>query len=143
MLKLKQLLDKKGANAVTVAESASVAAAVHIMHQHRVGSVIIPSAGGEPIGILTERDIIRLYAEGRSQFEHLLVKDCMTTGLILAKPDDEVTEVMTVMTQRRFRHMPVVQAGQIIGVISIGDLVKAQLEEIAEEARALRDYINS
>ncbi|MEE4377243.1 MAG: CBS domain-containing protein [Candidatus Competibacteraceae bacterium] len=143
MLKIKQLLEKKGSNAVTIAESASVMAAIHTMHQHGVGSVIIPSASGEPIGILTERDIIRLYAEGRIAFDTLLVKDCMTTGLILAKPDDEVTEVLTVMTQRRFRHMPVVQEDQIIGVISIGDLVKAQLEETAEEARALRDYINS
>lgn len=143
MLKIKQLLEKKGANAVTVAETASVAAAIHIMHQHSVGSVIIPSASGEPIGILTERDIIRLYAEGKTAFDQLLVKDCMTTGLILAKPDDEITEVLTIMTQRRFRHMPVVQDNQIIGVISIGDLVKAQLEATAEEARALRDYINS
>jgi len=143
MLKIKQLLEKKGSSAVTVAESANVAAAIHIMHQHRVGSVIVPSASGEPIGILTERDIMRLYAEGKTAFETLLVKDCMTTGLILAKPDDEITEVLTVMTQRRFRHMPVVQEDQIIGVISIGDLVKAQLEETAEEARALRDYINS
>jgi CBS domain-containing protein len=142
MTKLKQLLDKKGAGAVTIAPAASVAEAIRTMHRHRVGSVIVPS-GGEPVGILTERDVIRLFAEGKTDFEQLPVQDCMTTGLMLGKPDDHVDEVLALMTEKRFRHLPVVQDGQIVGVISIGDLVKAKLQEAAEEVRVLRDYINS
>lgn len=144
MTKLKQLLDKKkGIGAVTIAATASLAETIRLMHQQRVGSVIVPSDSGEPIGILTERDVIRLFAEGSTDFENLRVENCMTTGLVLGKPDDQINEVLTLMTEKRFRHLPIVQDGQIVGVISIGDLVKANLEEAAEEARALRSYIHS
>ena len=142
-MRLADVLKQKGSKALTVPESASVAEAIRTMHKNRVGSVVIPSASGEPVGIITERDILRLYAEGKSDFEQLLVKDCMTTGLILGKPDDRVTEVLAIMTERRFRHLPVVQEGQIVGVISIGDLVKAELYEATSEAKALREYITS
>lgn len=143
MMRLSDVLQKKGANAVTVSASASVATAIQTMYQNRVGSVIVPSDGGKPIGILTERDIMRLCAQGKRDFENLLVKDCMTASPVLGSPDDRITEVLTVMTNKRFRHMPVVKDDQIIGIISIGDLVKAKLEETAEEAQALRDYITS
>jgi predicted transcriptional regulator len=86
---------------------------------------------------------MRLYAEGKGDFEMLLIKDCMTTNVILGRPEDRVTDVLSLMTEKRFRHMPVVQDGQIVGVISIGDLVKAKLEETAHEAQALREYITS
>lgn len=143
MIQLKQLLEKKGAGAVTVAASVSVAAAIRTMYERRVGSVVIQADGGMPIGILTERDIMRLYAEGKTDFETLSVKDCMTTDLVLGKPEDKVTEVLGIMTTKRFRHMPVVKDGQLIGLVSIGDLVKAKLEETAQEAEALRNYITS
>ena len=143
MIHLKQLLEKKGAGAVTVAASVSVATAIRTMYERRVGSVVIQADGGMPIGILTERDIMRLYAEGKTEFEALSVKDCMTTDLVLAKPEDKVTEVLGIMTMKRFRHMPVVKDGQLVGLVSIGDLVKAKLEETAQEAEALRNYITS
>lgn len=143
MMTLAELLKRKGGNAITVPETASVAEAIRTMHAYRVGSILVPSAEGVPVGILTERDILRLFAEGKEDFEKLLVKDCMTTHLILGKPDDQVHEIMNIMTERRFRHLPVVKDGQIMGVISIGDLVKAKLEETTVEAQALRQYINS
>jgi CBS domain-containing protein len=143
MMKLKELLDKKGASAVTVSGSSTVGMAIRTMYQNRVGSVIIASDSGIPLGILTERDIMRLYAEGKSAFETLRVEDCMTTNLVLGSPDDRVSDVLGIMTQRRFRHMPVVQDNRIMGIVSIGDLVKAKLEETAVEAKALRDYITS
>jgi CBS domain-containing protein len=143
MMTLAELLKKKGNKAVTVPESASVAEAIRTMHENRVGSVIVPSASGELVGILTERDIMRLYAQGKGDFDKHPVKDCMTTDPILGKPDDRVNEIMNIMTEKRFRHLPVVQDGQIIGVISLGDLVKAKLEETTVEAQALRQYITS
>ncbi|MCP5424198.1 MAG: CBS domain-containing protein [Gammaproteobacteria bacterium] len=143
MTRLKQLLDNKGASAVTIEQSASLADAIRIMHQHRVGSVIIPSSSGEPLGILTERDVIRLFAEGHTDFEKLRVQDCMTTGLMLGNPDDDTEQVLVLMTEKRFRHLPIVYEGHIVGVISIGDLVKAKLQETSAEAKALRDYIHS
>jgi CBS domain-containing protein len=143
MMKLKELLDKKGASAVTVPGSSTVGMAIRTMYQNRVGSVIVASDSGMPLGILTERDIMRLYAEGKSAFETLRVEDCMTTNLVLGSPDDRISEVLGIMTEKRFRHMPVVQDNQIMGIVSIGDLVKAKLEETAFEAQALRDYIAS
>ena len=142
-MKLKELLDKKGASAVTVPGSSTVGMAIRTMYQNRVGSVIVASDSGMPLGILTERDIMRLYAEGKSAFETLRVEDCMTTNLVLGSPDDRISEVLGIMTEKRFRHMPVVQDNQIMGIVSIGDLVKAKLEETAFEAQALRDYIAS
>jgi CBS domain-containing protein len=142
-MKLREILEHKGKVAVTVAESANLASAIKIMHQHRVGAVIVPSSSGEPIGILSERDIVRYYAEGKPDFENMLVKDYMTTDVIMGNPDDTVDDVMAVMTQKRFRHMPVVQDGKIVGVVSMGDLVKSKLAETTQEAQALREYINS
>ena len=143
MMQLKQLLEKKGAGAVTLAQSVSVGEAIRTMYQHRVGSVLIASGSGTPLGIFTERDVMRLCAEGKSDFDELSVKDHMTTELVLGKPEDQVTEVLGIMTEKRFRHMPVVQDGQIVGIVSIGDLVKAKLEETVQEAETLRNYIIS
>jgi CBS domain-containing protein len=143
MMQLKQLLEKKGAGAVTVAASVSVGAAIQTMYKHRVGSVVIQADSGMPIGILTERDIMCLCAEGKTDFENMSLKDCMTTELVVGKPEDKVPEVLGIMTARRFRHMPVVKDGQLVGLVSIGDLVKATLEETAQEAEALRNYITS
>ena len=143
MLQLKQLLTKKGFGAVTVPASASVGVAIRTMHEHGVGSVLVPGSDGLPAGILTERDIIRLYAEGRADFENLRVADCMTTNPTVASPTDKVTEILGVMTTKRFRHVPVVDGGQIVGLVSIGDLVKAKLDQATQEAEALRTYITS
>ena len=143
MIQLKQLLEKKGAGAVTLAESASVGEAIRTMYQHRVGSVLISSVSGTPLGIFTERDVMRLCAEGKHDFDNLSIKDHMTTELVLGKPEDRVTEVLGIMTEKRFRHIPIVKDGQIVGMVSIGDLVKAKLEETVQEAEALRNYIIS
>lgn len=143
MLELKEILKKKGGKPVIVPEASTVASAIRTMNESRVGSVMVQGSGGEPIGILTERDVIRLYAEGESDFETMLIKDWMTTEMTIGKPSDTVSEVLAIMTVKRFRHLPVVEDGKMVGVVSIGDLVKAKLEETAFEAKALREYITT
>ncbi|HRD66478.1 MAG TPA: CBS domain-containing protein [Candidatus Competibacter sp.] len=143
MMQLKEILKNKGGLPVIVPEASTVASAIRTMNQHRVGSVMVQGPGGEPIGILTERDMIRLYAEGESDFETMLVKDWMTTEMTIGKPSDTVSEVLAIMTVKRFRHLPVVDDGKMVGVVSIGDLVKAKLEETAFEAKVLREYITT
>ena len=124
--------------------SATVADAIHAMTEHKVGSVMIPNADGSPAGIFTERDVLNLCAEGRTDFAKMSIRPCMTCAMTTGKPGDTVSEVLAIMTAKRFRHMPVVdEAGKMIGVVSIGDLVKAKLEETAQEAPALRDYITT
>ena len=143
MLRLKEILTNKGGRPVTVPEDSTVGSAIRLMNEHRVGSVMVQGSSGEPIGILTERDLVRLYAQGESDFETMLVKDWMTTDMTTGQPDDSVSEVLAIMTVKRFRHLPVVEETRMVGVVSIGDLVKAQLEEIAFEAKVLREYISS
>jgi len=143
MMQLKEVLNKKGGQPVIVPEASTVASAIRTMNSNRVGSVMVQAPGGEPMGILTERDMVRLYAEGESDFETMLVKDWMTTHMHIGKPSDTVSEILALMTVKRFRHLPVVEDGKMVGVVSIGDLVKAKLDETALEAQLLRDYITS
>jgi CBS domain-containing protein len=143
MMELKEILKKKGDKPVIVPEASTVASAIRTMNEHRVGSVMVQGPGGEPIGILTERDVVRLYAEGESDFETMLIKDWMTTEMTIGQPSDTVSGVLAIMTVKRFRHLPVVEDGKMVGVVSIGDLVKAKLEETAFEAKVLREYITT
>ncbi|HAO34357.1 MAG TPA: CBS domain-containing protein [Candidatus Competibacter sp.] len=143
MMRLKEILTNKGGQPVTVSEASTVGSAIRTMNQHRVGSVMVQGQNGEPIGILTERDVVRLYAQGETDFETMVVKDWMTTDMTTGQPDDSVSEVLAIMTVKRFRHLPVVEETRMVGVVSLGDLVKAQLEEIAFEAKVLREYISS
>ena len=143
MLYLKEILKSKGGQPVIVPEASTVASAIRTMNKYHVGSVMVQNESGEPIGILTERDVIRLYAEGETDFETMLIQDWMTTDMTVGQPNDPVSEVLAIMTVKRFRHLPVVEETRMVGVVSIGDLVKAQLEEIAFEAKVLREYISS
>lgn len=143
MLRLKEILTNKGGSPVTIPEASTVGSAIRLMNERQVGSVMVQSPNGEPIGILTERDIVRLYAQGETDFETMLVKDWMITEMTTGQPDDSVSEVLAIMTVKRFRHLPVIEEMRMVGVVSIGDLVKAQLEEIAFEAKILREYISS
>lgn len=144
MMLLKEILKKKGGQPVTVPASATVADAIRAMHDHKVGSVVVPNADGSPAGIFTERDVLNLCAEGRTDFAKMSIRPCMTCAMTTGKPAETVSEVLVIMTAKRFRHMPVVaDDGKMVGVVSIGDLVKAKLEETAREAQALREYITT
>lgn len=144
MKKLKDILQNKGAQAVTVSTTAKVADAIRAMTEHKVGSVIVPNVDGSPAGIFTERDVLNLCAEGRTDFANMGIRPCLSCEMIVGKPSHSVSETLVTMTNKRFRHMPVVdEGGKMIGVVSIGDLVKAKLDETAQEAQALREYITT
>ena len=144
MMRLKEILQKKGGQPVTVAASASVADAIRAMAEHRVGSVVIPNNDGSPAGIFTERDVLVLCAEGRTDFARMSIRPCMVCEMTTGRPEDTVSETLATMTTRRFRHMPVVdENNKMLGMVSIGDLVKAKLDETAQEAQALREYITT
>lgn len=143
MLQLKDILKNKSGQPVTVPPTATVADAIRAMNDHKVGSVMIPNTDGSPAGIFTERDVLNLCAEGRTDFAKMSIRPCMTCDIIAGKLDDKVSDVLAIMTAKRFRHMPVVENDKVVGVVSIGDLVKAKLEETAVEAQNLREYITS
>jgi CBS domain-containing protein len=142
-MELRDVLKAKGHRVVTVRAKSSVADAIRAMYAEKVGAVMVPDAEGCPVGIFTERDVVRLYADGDRDFDKLPVEARMTCSLVLGRLSMSADEALGLMTERRFRHLPVVEDGKLLGLVSIGDLVKMKLEETAEEAQALRAYIAS
>ena len=142
-MKLKEVLAAKGHRVVAVSAKSSVADAIRTMQAEKVGAVLVPDAEGCPVGIFTERDVVRLYAEGDRDFDRLAVESRMTCSLVVGRLSMSVDEALGLMTERRFRHLPIVEDGKLLGLVSIGDLVKVKLEETAQEAQALRAYISS
>jgi CBS domain-containing protein len=142
-MKLKEVLTAKGHRVVTVLAKSSIADAIRVMQAEKVGAVMVPDAEGCPVGIFTERDVVRLYADGDRDFDTLAVEARMTCSVVLGRLAMSVDEALGLMTERRFRHLPVVEDGKLLGLVSIGDLVKVKLNETAQEAQALRDYITT
>ena len=141
---LKDVLAAKGrARVITVSAKSSVADAIRTMHAEKVGAVMVPDAEGCPVGIFTERDVVRLYADGDRDFDKLAVEARMTCSVVVGRLSTSVDEALGLMTERRFRHLPVVEDGKLLGLVSIGDLVKVKLDEAAQESQALRAYIAS
>jgi len=141
-MKVKDVLRKKSGEMITITADQSLLAASQLLAQHKIGALVVMDGADAPIGILSERDIVRELAEGKDIHTHT-VGGTMTEDIITGTPDDDLSEVSTVMTDNRFRHLPILDAGQLVGMISIGDVVKAQLDNVAQEADMLRQYITS
>ena len=109
---------------------------------HNIGSLVVLD-GQKMVGIITERDILRAAAAHDGNFGSQLVRDCMTHNLKTVTADVEVTEVMGLMTEHRIRHLPILANGELAGLISIGDVVKAQHDELCQENHYLKSYIQS
>ena len=142
-MNLEDVLAAKGRRVVTVSAKSSIADAIRTMHAENVGSVLVPDAEDCPVGIFTERDVLRMYADGDRDFDALAVGARMTCSVVIGRLSMSVDEALGLMTERRFRHLPIVEDGKLLGLVSIGDLVKTKLNETAEEAQALRAYIAS
>jgi CBS domain-containing protein len=140
MSRLVQILDEKGGQVFRIDAAASVFEAVERMVAENIGSLLVTD-GGKVVGIVTERDYLRRVAlEGRGDRD-TAVREIMSTPLIVVTPETTVDECMAVMTDRRVRHLPVFDEGQVVGLVSIGDLVKFIAEQRASEIRLLTNYI--
>ncbi len=139
---LKDILATKGTAVLTIQDTASLSDVVQELVKHNIGSLIV-CAGETMMGIITERDILKAVAQADIDLLRTPVRERMSVHLITAAPDDEVETVMGLMTQRRFRHLPVLENGKLAGMISIGDLVKAHHALMAIENQQLRTYIQS
>jgi CBS domain-containing protein len=142
-MKLSEVLAGKGRRVVTVSAKSSITDAIRTMQAEKVGAVLVPDSGECPVGIFTERDVVRMHAGGDRDFDALTVESRMTCSVVVGKLSMTIDEALGLMTQRRFRHLPVLEDGKLVGLVSIGDLVKVKLEETAQEAQALRAYITS
>lgn len=136
-----QLLDRKGRDVVTISPNASVFEAIQLMDQKQVGSLIIMNKSGKLAGILSERDCFRKVILHEKQPRAVHVRDAMTKKVIYVTPDATVDDAMSVMTQRRIRHLPVIDNDKITGLISIGDIVKFMASEQDIMIRNLEKYI--
>jgi CBS domain-containing protein len=137
---IKDILRTKGRNVVTVPQTASVQHAMQELVRHDIGAVVVHD--GTIRGILTERDILRAAALDVHRLEAALVQDLMTRNVISASPEASIDDVMHLMTERRIRHLPVVEDGELCGIISIGDVVNAVRQTTEAENRYLHAYIH-
>ena len=137
------ILRGKGGTVRTLDETGTLADAVSLLNAHNIGAVVITDPNGTVTGILSERDIVRRLDGNAGATLALRIADCMTRGVVTCSPKTEIAEVMEVMTRKRIRHMPVLDNGRMIGIVSIGDVVKYKIEEVEHEAEALKEYIAS
>jgi CBS domain-containing protein len=134
---------KMGGDIISIEPTADLATAAKLLSKHRIGSVVILGAGERLVGILSERDIVRALSEQGAGALALPVGQVMTRDVATCGEDDTVASIMERMTAGRFRHMPVVANGRLVGLISIGDVVKQRVEEVEGESEAMRDYIRT
>ena len=135
------ILSLKGGLVYTVTPGTSVGQISQQLSTRRIGSVLVLDVEGAVAGIVSERDLVRAFASHGAAALELEARNVMTREVVTCDPDDSIDHVMGLMTRGRFRHLPVVRHGELLGLVSIGDVVKARLEEAHHEAEALRAYI--
>ena len=139
---VRAILDTKGHDILSVEPDAKLSAAVKLLSDRRIGAVLVMS-GGRIEGILSERDIVRVLGERGAAVLEEPVSAVMTRKVVSCKESDTVGAIMEMMTLGKFRHLPVVEEGRVVGLISIGDIVKWRVKEYESEQEALRDYIKT
>jgi len=138
-MKVTEILRAKGANVLTVWPGASVRSAIDRMARAGVGALAVVDDSGALVGLLSERDVVRALAADGDAAMSRAVSDVTSRHVVTCSKDDSLSDLMAMMTDRRVRHLPVIDDGRIIGIVSIGDLVKARLHELETESQVLRD----
>jgi CBS domain-containing protein len=137
-----QILAGKGHEVVSTRPDATIAEVAGLLKARRIGAVVVTDQDGELCGIISERDLARGLADHGGELLRMHVRELMTTQVSTCAPDDGIDKLMQQMTEGRFRHLPVVEGGKMIGIISIGDVVKHRLQELETETHLLHDYIS-
>jgi CBS domain-containing protein len=140
-MNVEAILRNKGRKVFTVAPDAKVAAAADLLRRHGIGALVVSRDGTSADGIISERDIVHALAEHGGAALDFEVARLMSRRVITGKPDDSIAELMALMTERRIRHIPVIERGALAGIVSIGDVVKNRLDEVESEASSMREFI--
>jgi CBS domain-containing protein len=135
------ILLHKGSEVVTIEPTATLAAAVRKLAQHRIGALLATGADHCIVGIISERDVVRVLDEKGPAALSAPVAEAMTRRVVTCDRSETIAEIMERVTSGRFRHVPVIEQGRLAGIVSIGDVVKARLSELEHEQNALREYI--
>ena len=151
-MRIRDILQEKGTEVVTIGATQTIHDAIGELNKHGIGALIVTAKGEEIVGIITERDILRECGNRCNRLNESptpeepacpsLVQNAMTKNLVIGLLDDDLNYAMGVMTKNRIRHLPILDDGNLTGIISIGDLVNAHLEETVFEIRTLKDYIH-
>jgi CBS domain-containing protein len=136
-----QILKSKGDMVFTISPVETVQAATALLLERRVGALVVLDEKDEVVGILSERDVVRVVSESGADALTRPVSSCMTRDVVFADPTETVDALMARMTDRRFRHLPVCRGKALVGIVSIGDLVKVKIAETEAEAQGLKAYI--
>ena len=142
-MNVKTILSRKGSSVTTIEPTATLGAAIESLTRHRIGALVVLGADRRMIGILSERDIVRALAECGADALTQPLAQVMTRKVATCSESDTVIAIMEQMTASKFRHVPVLERDQLVGIVSIGDVVKHRLEEMEHESAALRDYIQT
>ena len=142
-MQVEHILQSKGRTVHTVEAGAPLSEAVRVLNTQKIGAVVVVDAKGKVAGILSERDIVRHLDGDPVKVLASPVRSAMTAKVISTGTGASVSELMEVMTRHRIRHIPVLDNGNLVGIVSIGDVVKRKIEEAEQEAMALKEYIAS
>jgi CBS domain-containing protein len=136
------VLQRKGAEVVTIRADAPLTRALSTLAEHNIGAIVVADERGSVVGIISERDVVRALAAGGTAALDGTVGDLMTATVTSCGPRATVDDVMALMTERRIRHVPVIDDGALVGIVSIGDVVKTRIGELETERETLHDYLS-
>ncbi|MEO1658636.1 MAG: CBS domain-containing protein [Pseudomonadota bacterium] len=140
-MRASDILALKGAAVETLKQVDSLGHAIDRLAELNIGALLVVTDAGDPCGILSERDVIRILKGAPVGHRERSVSEVMTENLITTGPEATVDELLDMMTDRRIRHLPVVEGGKLLGILSIGDVIKHRIRQAREEAEALKSYI--
>lgn len=140
-MQAQDILKHKGGDVISISDSSTLDDAINTLSDRNIGAVVVLDSSGRLCGILSERDIIHVLNGAPTGFRETVVANVMTREVITAEPTTSVDELLVMMTERRFRHLPIMKDGVLLGLVSIGDVVKHRIREAINEAEALKDYI--
>ena len=138
---VRAILKAKGSKVATAPPDTTIASAVAVLTERMIGALVVTDENEALVGIVSERDIVRGLSEQGAAFLDCRIETCMASPVETCASGDSDREILALMTDRRFRHLPVVEDGRLIGIVSIGDVVKSRIDGVMAEADALRDYI--
>jgi CBS domain-containing protein len=140
-MKLKDILKNKGSKVWAVKANQTIHDALEVLVNQKIGALLVYGENDQIVGIISERDIMRGFFHKGKDLETMPVTDWMTQNVIIGSPEDDTSYLMGVMTEKRVRHIPVISGGKLEGIISIGDVVKSQLQDSQYEIHYLKEYI--
>jgi CBS domain-containing protein len=142
-MQVENILKTKGNRVVTATAETTLRSAANVLKTERIGAIVVVDRDGGVVGIMSERDIAHALAGDAQSVGDMTVRDVMTRAVLSCTRGDHIDDVMRLMSTRRVRHLPVIEGGALLGMISIGDVVKARLAELESETETLREYIVS